>query len=101
MSFEGKLTDNGYINITLEDTAELMKSDNYKERFEAEYYQLRIRHDKLLEMVCRAKREELAFKPSCPIRILEYQLQKMSEYLEILSCRAEIEGIRLYRVKVI
>ena len=33
--------------MTLNDTAALMKSDNYKDRFAAEYYQLAIRYKKL------------------------------------------------------
>ena len=36
--------------MTLEETKDLMCSPNYKERFKAEYYQLKIRYEKLKAM---------------------------------------------------
>ena len=36
--------------MTLEETKDLMCSPDYKERFNAEYYQLKIRYDKLKTM---------------------------------------------------
>ena len=33
--------------MELKDTIDLMQSDDYKERFKAEYYQAKIRYDKL------------------------------------------------------
>ena len=37
--------------MELKDTVEMMLSDDYKERFRAEYWQLKIRYDKLRKMV--------------------------------------------------
>ena len=38
---------------------------------------------------------KLDFKPSCPIEILEEQLQMMYTYMKWLNVRAKIEGIDL------
>lgn len=38
--------------MELKDTIELMNSTDYKERFRAEYYQTKIRYDKLDKMCC-------------------------------------------------
>ena len=35
------------LKATLEDTIDLMKSSDYKERFKAEYYQVKFRYEKL------------------------------------------------------
>ncbi len=37
--------------MELKDTIEMMNSEDYKERFKAEYYQTLIRYNKLSEMV--------------------------------------------------
>ena len=37
--------------MTYQDTATMMTSSDYKERFKAEYYQTKIRHDKLHRML--------------------------------------------------
>ena len=78
---------------TLTDTINYMTSENYKERFLAEYHQLRIRYDKLHMMVCNW--DQLDFTPTCEKSIYEKQLKAMSDYLFILRERAEIEGINL------
>lgn len=41
----------GRITMTLKDTAKLMVSDDYKDRFRAEYFQLKIRYDSLRQVV--------------------------------------------------
>ena len=39
--------------MELSSTTELMRSVDYKDRFRAEYYQLKIRHEKLRYMVAK------------------------------------------------
>lgn len=50
----------------LEETVELMLSNDYKDRFKAEYWQLKIRTIKLNDMVNKFYSGDLDFKPSCP-----------------------------------
>ena len=72
---------------------ELMRSADYKERFVAEYIQLRIRTDKLTEMVRKYKNGTLDFTPKCSVELLEDQLRHMQVYLTDLEVRAGIEMI--------
>jgi len=73
-----------------------MKSDDFKERFKAEYTQLKIRCNGLTTMVTKFKNNELPFKPKCSLELLEDQLVTMCKYLELLEERAFIEEIELY-----
>ena len=81
--------------MELERLIELMKSEDYKDRFRAEYYQLEDRIDKLVNMLEKYKAGTLNFTPSCSYELLESQLKAMNEYLKYLMIRAEIEGIEL------
>lgn len=83
------------INMELKDTIEMMTSNDYKERFKAEYHQLRIRLEKLYEMLVRYDAGTLGFTPDCSIALLKDQLGIMRDYLYALQVRAEIEGIEL------
>ena len=83
------------IIMDLNDTIEMMRSDDYKERFKAEYYQLRIRYEKLQVMIDEWKKGELTFTPTCPKETYNFQLRAMKEYLDILVIRAKIENIDL------
>ena len=80
---------------TLSDTVYLMCSKDYKDRFKAEYYQTKIRYDKLYKMLVRYDANTLEFEPSCPIEILRTQCSHMGTYLYDLEVRAEIEEIEL------
>ena len=80
---------------SLDCTVPLMLSDDYKERFKAEYYQTKIRYDKLHKMLVRYDAGTLEFEPSCPIEILRNQCSHMGTYLYDLEVRAEIEKIEL------
>lgn len=82
-------------NKPLIDTALLMKSDDYKERFIAEYKQLSIRYNGLTAMIEKWDKNELAFKPTCPRSTYGMQVKAMEEYLAILEARAVMEGINL------
>lgn len=79
----------------LSNTVELMESKNYKDRFKAEYYQTKIRYDKLHKMVIKYEARTLDFAPSCSLELLKNQLSFMGNYLRILEIRAEVEGIEL------
>lgn len=81
--------------MELKDTIELMNSDDFKERFKAEYYQTRIRYNKLHQMLVKHEAGVLDFTPTCPIAKLQEQKRYMGEYLRCLEVRAAIEGITL------
>ena len=81
--------------MELERLIELMKSEDYKDRFRAEFYQLEERIDKLSNMLEIYKAGTLDFTPSCSYELLNNQLKAMNEYLLYLTIRAEIEGIEI------
>lgn len=81
--------------IELKDTVPMMISDDYKERFVAEYVQLKIRYKKLYAVLEKYAADKLDFKPTCPIEILYEQLDHMEAYLSVLETRAKYEGIEL------
>ena len=81
--------------MELKDTIKLMNSDDYKERFKAEYYQTKIRYDKLHKMLVKYEAKTLDFELSVPPEILEKQACYMGNYLRTLEVRAEIEKIEL------
>lgn len=82
--------------MELKDTCFLMMSEDYKERFKAEYYQLKIRYAKLMKMLKYWDKDELDFTPDCPRSIYTLQVRAMHDYLAVLEARAKIEGIELY-----
>lgn len=82
--------------MKIEDTSILMKSKDYKERFIAEYHQLNERAKKLEAMLEKYKAGKLDFTPSCPISIMELQLEYMFKYLSILEARVIIENVDLF-----
>ena len=81
--------------MELKDTIALMQSDDYKDRFKAEYLQTKIRYEKLQKMLIKMDAGTLGFKPSCPKVMLMEQKRYMGEYIRMLLVRAEVEGIDL------
>lgn len=81
--------------MELKNTIESMLSEDYKERFKAEYHQTKIRYDKLHKMITKADAGTLDFTPDCPIDLLKTQRKAMGMYLYCLEVRAEIEHIAL------
>ena len=81
--------------MELLDTVQLMLSNDYKERFLGEYYQTKIRYDKLKTMCKKWDNGELDFEPTCDREVYGSQLIAMCDYLKTLELRAEIEGIEL------
>lgn len=91
--------------MELKDTIKLMESEDYKERFKAEYYQTKIRYEKLkklnnqIEAHYYSRNEGILFVESptydCSKELLRKQQHVMGEYLHLLEVRAEMEKIEL------
>ena len=81
--------------MDLKDTIEMMNSSDFKERFIAEYQQVKIRYDKLDEMTVKYEAGTLPFTPNCSLELLKEQKKHMGNYIRCLKIRAEIEGINL------
>ena len=81
--------------MELKDTIVMMQSEDFKERFKAEYWQTKIRYEKLHKMVIKMEAGTLIFEPKCPLELLKEQKKVMGNYLYALEVRAEIEGIDL------
>lgn len=79
----------------LNQTVGWMCSKNYKERFIAEYHQLKIRYNRLKEFNEKRDRGELDFIPDCPKVVLIKQEAQMKDLLETLKKRALLENICL------
>lgn len=79
----------------LKDTAEMMTSEDYKERFKAEYAQVCIRYQKLAAMLEKWDKGELNFIPTCPRSTYNMQIAAMTDYIAVLEARAVMEGIIL------
>ena len=73
----------------------MMNSADYKERFKAEYLQLKIRMEGLSAMLKKYKNGTLDFTPSCSYDLLNAQFKTMDLYASYLEERAEIEDIDL------
>ena len=73
----------------------MMSSEDFKERFRAEYFQLKLRMEGLEKMLVSYKNGTLNFKPTCSYDLLKSQARVMRVYLEILEERAELENICL------
>ena len=82
--------------MKLNETVEMMNSDDYKERFKAEYYQLKIRVNGLKKMLDKWDNGELNFTPTCPREIYDDQMKYMINYMTVLAIRAYIEHIDLH-----
>ena len=81
--------------MRLDDTAEMMSSPDYKERFRAEYCQVAIRYHKLKAMMDKWDQGMLDFKPTCTRSIYSMQVKAMTDYIAVLEARAVMEGIEL------
>ena len=101
--------------VTVDRIIKLMQSEDYKDRFKAEYYQLKDRLEKLSaalekyreeigdddaikrQYVGYGKTADIGFigDPNPSLYLLSRQKRCMTEYLHILEKRAEIEKIKL------
>lgn len=86
-------------NMELKETVELMNSKDYKERFVAEYHQVKIRYEKLKNFCNKIEVETMlgkeVTKHDCPLELLREQQKYMGLYLSVLEKRALIENIVL------
>ena len=82
-------------NEVLAATAALMASEDYKDRFKAEYLQTKNRYEGLKKMIESWDAGMLNFTPTCPRPIYNFQLRAMKDYLDTLEIRAKIEDINL------
>ena len=80
---------------TLAETVPLMTSEDYRERFRAEYFQTKIRAHKLATLLEAWERGDFSCPPQTARIVLERQLQQMTDYLSTLALRAQFEGISL------
>lgn len=76
-------------------TAVGMMSEDYKERFKAEYKQLVIRFEGLKKMLKKWDEGTITFEPTCPRSTYDMQLKAMSEYIAVLEARAVMEDVDL------
>jgi hypothetical protein len=81
--------------MELKDTATMMIDGDYKERFKAEYLQVKIRYDKLVNMCEKWDKGELNFTPTCDRNVYDRQLKAMKDYLSVLEERALKESVNL------
>lgn len=81
--------------MELKQTVSLMLSSDYKERFIAEYLQVKIRYEKLIAMCNKWDEGKLEFTPTCPRSLYADQLGYMQAYMSVLEERAKLEGIDL------
>lgn len=76
-------------NMELKETVELMNSEDYKERFVAEYHQVKIRYEKLKNFCNKIEVEEMlgkeVTKHDCTLELLREQQKYMGLYLSILE----------------
>ena len=72
----------------------LIRSDNYVERFKGEYYFVERKLTKLEAMLERWRDGKLDFVPKTPRSLLEIQAEQMRQYLSTLKARAHIEDIK-------
>ena len=86
-------------NMELKETIELMCSSDYKDRFIAEYHQVKIRYEKLKNFCNKIEVETMlgkeVTKHDCPLELLREQQKYMGLYLSVLEKRALIENIVL------
>lgn len=86
-------------NRVLASTRDMMISTDYKERFKAEYIQLKNRFDGLKKMLDAWDDKKPSFVPPCPRNLYDEQVTSMELYLCVLERRAKLEGINLSGVK--
>lgn len=79
----------------LSQTASMMTSIDYKERFKAEYAQVVIRYKRLKNMLDKWDNNELTFIPTCPRSTYNMQIKAMTDYIAVLEARAVMEDIVL------
>lgn len=83
------------MSLELNETVDGMLSEDYVERFRAEYYQLCIRLKKLNDLCLKYESGKLDFTPDTPLEVLKDQIGWMEQYKYALELRAMYEAILL------
>lgn len=81
--------------MKLNESVEMINSENYQEGFKAEYYQLTNRICELQNMLAAWDNDKLTFEPTCPRSTYDLQLKAMMEYKALLEMRAVMENIHI------
>lgn len=85
---------------SLSDTVSLMESDDYRDRFIAEYAQVYLRAQKLELLLLDYRNNTLGFIPQTDLDTFTDQLVYMNRYILILQKRAKIESIDLPLISI-
>lgn len=80
---------------TLEETVDLMLSDNWEDRFKAEYYQLEYRYVALNKSLMEADLSAETAEQTMNLHYRREQLNNMRMYLLSMKTVAAAEGIEL------
>lgn len=89
------MSNSSYPITELSQTAGMMISGDYKERFKAEYAQVVLRYQRLKDMLTEWDNDTLGFEPTCPRSTYNMQIKAMTDYIAILEARAVMENIVL------
>ena len=88
--------------MELENTLDLMLSPDYKHRLKAEYWQTKVRYEKLKRSNTEWEAyritngmQAVAKESKTPMEVLQQQERVMGEYLHLLELRAVLEGVEL------
>ena len=81
--------------MELKDTVELMTSEDWRERFKAEYLQTKIRYEKLHKLIVKREVGKCDFNTPIPLESWKTQAKHMGLYLFELEKQAAIHGIEL------
>lgn len=84
--------------MELKDTISLMMSDKFEDRFKAEYWQTKIRYDKLHKWLVdydAGNKSEPACYDNKYIAMMHDQVSKMGQYLYSMEVRASYLNIEL------
>ena len=73
--------------------ADLLQSQDWKERVKGEYLYIKDKVKNLKDMLEHYVTHALGFQPNCSIELLTEQLNAMQSYLNILELRMKIEHI--------
>ena len=85
--------DNKVVAYTMNDAVTMVLSEDYKERFIAEYVETKIRYERLHNIIIKWYAGKADFVTD--INLLEEQAKHMGNYLKILEIRAVKEDIEL------
>lgn len=81
--------------MTLKDTVNLMTSPDWKDRLKAEYFQTKIRYEKLHKLIVLREVGKHGFETPIPLDSWKEQAHHMGLYLFELEKQAAIHGIDL------